>query len=446
MFEKWVDETMPQQLEDLRSLIAIPSVSRGEPKEGKPFGEEPDRALRRALEIANRLGFERTKSVDGYCGYADYGEGEEQLLIMAHLDVVPVGTGWTKDPFGGEIADGRMYGRGTIDDKGPAVSALYALAAVKEAGIPLRRSVRVLFGLDEERGSSCMKHYREVEKDPTLAFTPDACYPLVNSEKGITHTTWHMDLSGSAVRMHVGTAGNVIPGEASATLPCPVRETDVPEGFAARFEGNTVTVTGRGGHASQPELARNALTCLLGILAEQDLPAADYAVVSSLHALLAYDMHGEGMGLDRSDASGRLTLSPDVLVWDENGVSLTLDCRHPFSVSHEELMDTLTANFAAIGFTCAEKSHSACLYMPEDCELVKGLLDVYSKRVGYAAKPLAIGGGTYARSFPNAVAFGPGREGKPDECHMPDESIGLDDIRFNTLVMADAIARLAGKE
>lgn len=445
MMKQWIEQTLPQQVEELQNLIRIPSVSRGEPKEGMPFGEEVHKALTYALDLANRLGFPRTTNLDGYCGYVDFGEGEEQLLIMSHLDVVPVGSGWTKEPFAAAIENGRMYGRGTIDDKGAAVSSLYALAAIKEAGIPLRRSVRILFGCDEERGSDCVKYYKTKEKNPTLGFTPDGEYPLVNAEKGITQTVWKKSFAGSKVSIQCGTAANVIPGEASATLPFAAEPVAVPEGYKVTFEGNTVSVVGRGGHASTPELGKNALQCLLEILTQQPLTGEDYATVTSLHALFGYDYNGEGFNMDVTDESGRLTLSLNVLNWDETGVSITCDCRHPFSVSNEDLMKAMSSNLNVLGFENVSCRHTPCLYMPEDSELVQGLLEVYEKNIGHKAKPLAIGGGTYARSFPNTVAFGVIKENGVNECHMPDESIGIDEMLFNTIVMAEAIEKLAGK-
>lgn len=443
--KQWIENTLPEQVKELQNLIRIPSVSRGEPKDGMPFGQNVHDALEYTLDLANRLGFPRTKSLDGYCGYVDFGDGEEQLLIMSHLDVVPVGTGWTREPFGAVVENGRLYGRGAIDDKGAAVSSLYALAAVKEAGIPLKRSVRLLFGCDEERGSDCVKHYKLTEKNPTLGFTPDGDFPLVNSEKGITQTSWKKSFSGSKVKIEVGLAANVIPGEAKAALPFAAGRVSVPRGYKAEFNGNEISVTGRGGHAAEPELANNALTALLAILSEQPLTGEDYATATSLHALFGMDKHGEGFGLDITDESGRLTLSLDMLTWDETGVSLTCDCRHPFGCTFEHLMETLTAAFNAIGFTETSRRHSPGLFVPADSELVKSLMEVYEKNVGHKSKPLAIGGGTYARSFPNSVAFGVIKEGGVSECHMPDESIGIDDILFNTVVMAEAIEKLAGK-
>lgn len=446
MFEAFVDSSFDQQIEDIKALVTIPSVSRGTPEEGMPLGRAMHEALEKTFAIARRLGIDNCRSLDGYCGLIDYGEGEEMLMIMAHLDVVPAGTGWTGKPFEPVIRDGRMVGRGVADDKGPAVSALYALAAVIDAGIPLKRRVRILLGCDEEAGWQCIDRYKQTEEEPALAFTPDGDYPLVNSEMGICHASYKKALSGTQVSIRCGTAANVVPGEAEATLPFPAESVKAPTGFVLSGEGNTLKVTGRGGHAARPEDSYNALQALLMALSLQPLEAEDLATASGLHALLGFDCHGEGFQLDIRDESGHLSLAPTMLDWNEDSVSITLDIRYPFSVSEQALQGALDKAFAAIGF---ERSELACKeghFIDPKGELVSTLMDIYQKRVGHKASPQSIGGGTYARAFKNAVAFGADPEGSVSECHMPDESYALEDIRFNTLVMADAIATLAGKK
>lgn len=443
--KQFIDETFDRQVRDLQELVRIPSVSRGEPETGMPLGRHVHDALEKAFSIAHGLGLTDTRSLDGYCGVIDYGEGDETLLIMAHLDVVPAGPGWSLEPFSGEIRDGRLYGRGVLDDKGAAVSAIYALAAVKDAGIPLRRKVRILLGCDEEVGWKCIDRYKQTEPEPDLAFTPDADYPIVHSEMGISHFVYTRALHGSAVRADCGTASNVIPGEAAASLAFPPAPCELPAPYRAVFGENEIRVTGRGGHAAMPELATNALQGLFLALAAQPLEGDDLAIASGLAALFSTDCHGEGFGLDVKDESGFLTLMPDMLHWDENGVSLTLDCRHPFSVTDERLDRALDENFSALGFVRSFGEHKAGHFIPVDSELVSTLLGIYRRHSGSKTEPMSIGGGTYARAFKNAVAFGIEPEGEPSRCHMPDEFDTLAHIRFNTVVMADAIRALAGK-
>lgn len=439
-----IDKHFEEQLDSLAKLISFPSVSQGEPEPGMPLGRHIHGALEYSLDLARSLGFS-ARSLDGYCGVIDYGEGDEMLMIMAHLDVVPAGDGWTSDPFTLTRKDGRLLGRGVMDDKGPALSALYALYAIKEAGIPLKRKVRIFLGCDEERGWGCVNRYQQTEPEPALAFTPDGQYPVINSEKNIGQTIYTKKLSGSEVKISCGTAPNVIPGEAVAFLPFAPEPVKARDGMLLSGKEGELRAVGRAGHASTPQDAQNALLALLDALKEQPLNAEDLATASSLAALLGFDQHGEAFGLDRKDDSGRLTLSPDMLEWNENEVSITLDCRFPFSVTPEQLLAAQDEKFSQIGFSRTYQRISKGHFIDPDCELVKTLLAIYSEATGKKAKPLSIGGGTYARSFQNAVAFGAEPENEPSQAHMPDESCTPESIRFDTRVIAEAIRRLAGE-
>ena len=439
-----IEQMLPNQIEDLKALVRIPSVSRGDPAEpGKPFGKTVYEALQKALEIARKLGL-KAWDIDGYCGVVEYGEGEETLGILAHLDVVPEGEGWSVPPYSATEKDGRIIGRGTLDDKSPALSAIYALAAVKDCGFRMKRRVRVILGCDEEIGSLGVEHYLKVEGQPTLAFTPDAEYPAVNSEMGIIHTTYEKHYP-SSIRIDCGSAANVIPGVIRAELPFRAVPIHAPEGYTVAYDDNRITVEGRGGHASMPEFAKNALQALLKILVAQPLCEADKETVRALHNLWAFDMHGESLGIDVTDESGRITYQPDVIRFDENGVRFIADCRHPFSAKAEDLLKTWDAAYGKAGFARTDTTIKPGHFIPADSELVSTLMNIYNELNHSDSKPLSMGGGTYARELDNAVAFGIVREGEESMCHMPDESISIEDIRFNTNIMAEAIKRLAAK-
>ena len=421
-----IEKSFESQVKDLQSLIRIPSVSRGEPREGMPYGENVFNALRRSQQIARDLGFEKVWDVEARCGVVEYGEGDEVVAVMAHIDVVPEGTGWTYPPYGAEIHDGAMYGRGTADDKGAAVSALYALYALKESGAKMKRRVRILLGCDEERGSTGIQRYAQVEGEPTMAFTPDASYPVVNSEMNISHMVFEKRYE-TAIRARVGTAMNVIPGAAAAQVPA-------------------LSFAGKEGHASMPDLADNALAKLLKALADSDLPAADRETCRGLAGLLCGYNHGEGLGVDFTDDSGRLTLAPTVFTADGQAVTIGFDCRYPASMTFEQLTGPIDARMGALGFTVKERSDSRGHYIAPDTELVSTLMDVYGELTGDRdAKPLSIGGGTYAREFRNAVAVGVTRPDRPELCHIANENILLSEMLFNTRFMAECLRRLAAE-
>ncbi|MDO4543710.1 MAG: Sapep family Mn(2+)-dependent dipeptidase [Clostridia bacterium] len=442
----FIDNSMQRQIADLQELVRIPSVSRGDPRPGMPLGEQVAHALRYTLNLARRLGFTKVWDLDGYCGIVEYGEGEECLGIMAHLDVVPEGTGWTYPPYGAEIHNGRMYGRGTVDDKGAAVSALYALAAVKDCKIPLKRRVRLILGCDEERGWACMEHYKRFEEEPTLAFTPDAEYPVVHSEMGIMQAAY---FNPTPVRFisEVGTAPNVIPGEATVSLLGITSPQVLPEGYTLEYSFNQVKVTGKGGHASMPELGLNALQGLLCFIRlHHDLSNEEQALADGLFDMFKFDLHGESLGIDVTDDSGRTTCVPSMFTANESGVSITIDCRYPFSLSEREMLLRLDTAFGSRGFVRKHYKNTDCHFVPADSELVTALMEIFNRNAKVNAEPMKIGGGTYARAFKNAVAFGTVPYLEESPCHMPDESVGLSDIRFNTVVIAEAIERLAGAE
>ncbi|OQB23775.1 MAG: Beta-Ala-Xaa dipeptidase [Firmicutes bacterium ADurb.Bin182] len=449
-----IEKRKDEIIRSLQENLKFKSVK--EPSEtGMPFGKPIDDALRHALSLADSMGF-RTKNLDGYIGIAEWGKGEETLAIMCHLDVVPEGTGWDFPPYGGAIDNGRIYGRGTLDDKGPAISALYALYAVKEAGVKTKRKIRVLLGCDEESGMECLKHYLKVEPMPEIAFSPDAEYPAVNSEKTIIHASFGRKFA-SKLSIDSGTRPNVVPGTAECTLPLDLSlvkekaaEFSKESGFQVAVkesdQGVNLAVTGKDAHASTPELGKNALQALFQLLKKLPLEGTDKEVAAGLADCLKMDMHGESFGLDVQDESGRLTLNPGVIHWDENGVRLDLDIRCPISYEGEKVLEKLQNVFSAFGLQKLSGSISQGHYIPKDSELVSKLLDIYEKHTGKRLEPLAIGGGTYARKFKNAVAFGPELPGVEAPVHMPNEFISIEHLMFNTYIIADAILALACEE
>ncbi|MDO4568310.1 MAG: Sapep family Mn(2+)-dependent dipeptidase [Clostridia bacterium] len=445
---EWIDAHKDELINTLCESLRIPSV-KGEAEEGAPFGREVTRAIEHALEAGRRYGL-KTRNMEGYIGLIDHGDGEETLGVMCHMDVVPEGEGWTFPPYGGVVHGGEIHGRGALDDKGPAICALYALAAIKECGLPMKRRVRIMLGGDEESGWGCMKYYGEHERFPELAFSPDAEYPLVNSEKGIAQCTLGRKYA-SRLRIEAGSRPNVVCESATVKLELPVEEVRssaerVEEaGFAVEVcevDGLTVaTVKGIAAHASMPEQGRNAIQGLLMLLAALPLADEDMRCISALHEAFRLDMHGESAGIDCADQSGRLTVNPGVLNWDESGFALVVDMRVPTTFALRDAVDGLNA---AIGVTALMQEHfQEGHFVPRDSELVTKLLEVYERRTGERAEPLAIGGGTYARAVENAVAFGCERPGVPALIHMPNESIRIEDVMFNAHMLADAMIALA---
>ena len=450
--DQWIDDHFEQLLADLQASIQIPSVYGEKAAEDAPYGREIRRALDHALQVAERLGFE-TKDVFGHACYAEYGEGEETLGVLSHLDVVPAGQGWDYDSFGAVLLDDRIVGRGARDDKGPAFCALYALAALKACRIPLRRKIRLIMGCNEESGMLCMDHYLQHEAPPTLAFSPDGDYPVVNAEKSSYFAIFKKEFP-SQLSIKGGTAPNMIPGTAEAVVPlspesvrpeadCFASETGYGVSVKTDGQGCRIEVTGKQGHAAVPEEGKNALQGLIALLVRLPLPQQDLQEVETVYRAFKLEKYGESMGIDREDPTGRTTANLPIIDWNENGYRLQIDIRCPVSLSKEELDAAVQA---AMGDAEAELLYyNKGLYIPPEDELVGNLLRVYQERTGIQAEPVRCGGGTYARKLPHAVAFGIEYEGSGTGAHQANEFARFEELRFNAKIIADAMIALAGE-
>ena len=420
-FDRELDARKGELIESLQELIRIKSV--GEEAGAHPFGDGPHACLMACLALGERLGF-RTASVDDMAGYVEFGTGEEMVAVLGHLDVVPEGDGWKYPPYGAVIENGRLYGRGAVDDKGPTVAALYALRAIADSGLPLSRRIRVLFGLNEEKGSLCIKHYVEKgEELPVMGFTPDGEYPIINGEKGIVTATFSRRLGSTGDRriaaFSAGIASNVVPEFAAAQLTFGVEGT-LPEKVAAN--GTSVEARGVNAHGSTPELGENAIGRLL----------------------IGMETRGKGLGIALSDEiSGDLTLNLGVANFSEDTLSVTINIRYPVTRKFEEFYPALVAKMAEGGFVETGLSHKKALYMPPESELIRCLAKVYEEQMGEPARLISMGGGTYAKAMPNTVAFGPIFPGDEAVEHKPDEYIELDKLMKNAKIIAAAMYEMA---
>lgn len=444
----------PRLLACLQENLRIPSVQ-GAPRNGAPYGMEVRRSLDHVLDAAKKLGF-RTVNVDNHLGWCEYGEGDEMVAVLGHLDVVPAGDGWTHDPWGGEIRDGRIWGRGAMDDKGPAIAALFALAALRDSGLPIRRRVRLLFGCNEETGSADVKYYLAKGGEvPVMGFTPDGEYPVINGEKGIINVTFSRTYVQSGelklLSIHGGTAPNVVPAAACAKLGCSkelaaqITQRDIPKvHFTAVDYGVFVEAEGVSAHGSTPELGENAIGRLL--LALDTLPFSGEAAeaVHFLAATLGMETDGKSAGIALHDGvSGALTLNLGTLDGNESGMSLKINYRYPVTKEYDDCAPLLNRKFAAAGFRTDAEFHKAKLYIPEDSALVSTLLKVYKEQTGLEGSPKCIGGGTYAKMLPNILAFGPVFPGDEVREHKPDEFIEIPKLMKNAQIIAAAMYEMA---
>ena len=461
----YIENHESEMIEDLKSLIRIPSEKQAaEP--GKPFGAPAAEALAQGIEILEKYGFAVT-NYDNYAIAADFNQEEKGLDILAHLDVVPAGEGWQEtDPFTPLIKEGKMFGRGTADDKGPAIAAIYAMRAVKELGYPLKKNVRLVLGSDEECGSSDLEYYYKKEVEAPCTFSPDAEFPVINIEKGGMrgHFEKTSDAGTTGVRLvslQAGTKLNVVPGKAYAELAGMAKEdlktcadeTEQKTGVSFVLEdtenGNIkITACGAFAHASTPEMGNNALTALLQLLASVGMEESELKNdISFLAKVYPHgDGKGAGLGVAMSDEeSGELTLSLDLMKYDGKTLTGSYDCRAPICATKENLYDTAGQNMKKGGFSMEGSGMFPPHHVPADSPFVQTLLQCYTDVTGKPGKPFAIGGGTYVHHLKNGVAFGCADLEVDNRMHGADEFVEIECLKECVVIFAEAILRICGE-
>ncbi len=393
---------------------------------GKPFGEGAAEALQTFLQLAESFGF-ATRNYDNYIGEVIFGRGEP-FAVLCHLDVVPAGGGWTHPPFGGEIEGGKIYGRGTTDDKGPAVICLYCLKALKEAGFAPKRTVKLIVGCNEESGWECIAHYNECAEMPKDGFTPDADFPVIYAEKGLLHVRFDYPLqSAPFAALTAGERANMVCDFARAEGAAFDAERAARYGVCE--EGASVAAHGVSAHASTPEAGVNALEKLLRYFA-----AENEGVARAVSDLFDDRAHLR----DLRDETGPLTLSPDLAVYENGVLSVTADIRYPATM---RLADIL-AKLDTLGTAYTPLHEQAPLFNDKKSKLISTLQRVYEEETGAPCEPIAIGGGTYARALQNGAAFGPEFPGEPSTIHQKDEYISLENVRRLLRIYGAAIRAL----
>ena len=398
---------------DIARLVAINSVE-GEAQPGKPFGEGPARALAEGLQIAEELGLDAV-NCGNYIGYAQIGEGEDYLATITHLDVVPVGEGWKEDPFTMREREGWIIGRGVMDDKGPSVLCLYALKYLKDKQIPLRYPVRALLGANEETGMGDVEYYLANYKAPLFCFSPDANFPLCNGEKGITRGRMIAKVPmENIVEIKGGFVSNAVPDKAEARIRAD--KVEPAPGVTVEREADGLwhlTAAGIGGHASLPEGTVNAIGLLVNAILDQKLAGEQEAKFLRAVADLISNSDGSGVGVQADDGLFRpLTIVGSMLGVEDGRMVQTYDSRFPTNTSGEKIAAILRARYGEVLDVACDRE-APPFYMSLDKPEVQVCINAYNSITGENAVPYTIGGGTYARDFPNAVSFGPEHPERP---------------------------------
>lgn len=461
--DQYIDQHKEEMLEDLKKLVRIQSM-RGQELPGKPFGEGPAQALAAARELMEAYGF-RTKNYDNYVVTGDLNEKEKELDILAHLDVVPVTPDWTvTQPFEPKVIGKRIYGRGTADDKGPAIAALYAMRAIKECGISLKKNVRLILGADEECGSGDLAHYYALEEEAPATFTPDADFPVINLEKGRLEKEFGVSFETMPQEPCIcsvsgGDQPNVVPGNAQAVVSgvtCEEIQSIIGQDtsgvqFTAEpvREGVRIRARGLAAHASTPELGKNTVCALLELLLR--LPLADGPQTEALKAVARMfpykDTAGAALHVAMEDEiSGALTMNLGILRYDEENLKGMFDSRIPICGNDGNVTKVIREEMEKHGFWMEQGAMTAPHHVPADSPLVKTLLESYERYTGRKGETRSLGGGTYVHNLKRGVAFGCMMDDVDNHMHGDDEFMMIDVLLISAKIFADAICRLCGTE
>lgn len=465
MFKEFVKNNEENIINTISELVKFNSVSNETGNPDMPFGKECKEVLERTLEIAKTMGF-RTKNIDGYCGYIEFGEGTELVGIIGHLDIVPakMEDGWTSSPFEATVRDGKLYGRGTIDDKGPVIASLFAMKAVAD-NCKINKRVRLIIGLNEEKDSKCMARYKETEEIPTISFSPDANFPAIYAEKGILSlaltNTFSLDNFEIIEIDTQNNALNVVPKYASITLKY-TGNSEMPQFETAdnikveNLDCSTIKIisTGIAAHAAHPSLGKNAVYNLVNYLLKyfkneylETLIHLGIFEIESPEFLSRKDIDYATEFEDNSviqDESGILTSNVACLEYENGKLTIKINLRVPVKTKLDDII-LQYRKLANIFENIEVKTLSAsdALYVEKDSFLVTTLVDIFNKATGTKNEAIAIGGGTYARCFPNCIAYGPTMPNDKDMCHQVDEYIELSKLFLATNIYAEAIYELA---
>lgn len=424
-------------------LVEIPSVF-AESSE-YPFGAAVDHCLDVALAMMAGLGFRTFKAPDGMYGYAEIGEGE-LFGVLCHLDVVQARRedGWEHDPFRPMVQGDWLCGRGTQDDKGPSVAAIYALKSLLDEGHKLNKRVRFIFGIDEETMWDSIHAYCDREERPVSGFVPDSTFPLTYAEKGLLQLQIRSD-KGFALPCRGGDSMNAV----SAHAECPhdpaveraLRELE----FAFHMDGDTICVEGLTAHAKNPWKGVNANLHLLRALRHAGY---EHDAITFACDMLDEKFRFEGFSQeDLSDFSGPVTVNLGKFSLNEQGAVLGIDLRLPVTCEKETILALVREKAAACHMTVEEFDWLRPIHVPLDSPLVSKLLQAYREVTGDAkTEPYISAGATFARAFDNCVAFGANMPHSPTSEHQPNERISIIKLMqatevyrraFSYLVLAD---------
>ena len=467
MFDKYIENLKDEIIGETQNLIQIPSVISKSTNPSHPFGENVNNALEYTLNLGKKLGF-RTKNIDGYCGYIEFGKGTDIVGIIGHLDVVPEGENWSYPPFSGKIVNQRIYGRGAIDDKGPVISSLYAMKTIME-NCEVHKRVRLILGLNEENDWKCIDYYKKYEELPTISFSPDADFPCIYAEKSILTSYLQMDYSDYSNKDIILTnvdcnnnALNVVPKICSVILKVNSNNIEINNlikiiksiidnnGFEIdiyKIDNQNLKLTSHGiqAHSAHPDLGVNSISHLLVVLDKIfKMYNINVELLDFFNKYINTQYYGENLNINFEDESGKLTLNVGNLSLENSILKIGMNIRIPINTPILDVKNNFLkalSNYININFYTSK--YLPAIYIPKGNYLVKTLCRIYNEETNSNLEPIAIGGATFARAFKNCISFGANLPGNKDMCHQTDEFISIDNLILSCKIYTKAIYELS---
>jgi len=439
-----INDYKDEAMELLKKLISFKTIlNEYNPNSDAPFGLENKKALEYLLAKAKEDGF-IVKNVDNYAGHIEFGSGEEILGVLAHLDVVPVNeVEWDSNPFELSIRDNKMFARGSIDDKGPLVSAYIALKILKDSGFVPNKRIRLIVGCDEESGSRCLHHYFKTEEKPQIGFSPDAEFPLIYGEKGMLS----YDICGQEdiiFEFNCGDRYNIVPSKAECRLNINLeneyKEFLKKNNYNGEYKDERYIAYGLAAHAMCPQNGVNAAYILFEFLSEY----TSSRLARFVKEYFIGDVHGKKLGYDYYDDDMKeLTSNLAVVKLSDSKFKIGVNCRVPVNEQFKVIEDCVRACASKYNYEFKNLGSSPRHFVSLNSVLVKTLMECYQEVTNdYESKPITIGGGTYAREIGNAVAFGPVFVGREDVCHIANEYMYVEDFYNSMKIYMRAMYKL----
>lgn len=431
-----------------------------------PFGKGIEDAYQNILALGASMGFD-VQDFDHYGGHIEWKSEDSRAEIFgiaAHVDVVPEGDGWTHDPYGGEVEDGWIYGRGTTDDKGPLLECLYAMKALRDSGMKPKHTVRLIVGTDEESGKGGMVNYLERAGMPDFGFTPDGDFPLVNGEMGMVIFDFVKRMKpvpkneGLHLRkLEAGTAPNVVPRVCKAVLYsqdssiyAKIQDTarlyheETGYEVTTKKTGTSLAIEAHGiaAHGATPEHGLNAISIMMDFLGRFEFASEDTNdIIEYYNKHIGFNLAGEEIGCAFEDEqSGKLIFNVGMAEFSQDVATLTINIRYPVTFTDEQVFEGIDKTLVNTNIGILKKIQVGPVYLSTDEEFVQKMLQAYSDETGDTeCTPLVIGGGTYAKMFKRVLAFGALFPGDEDRMHQADERINIEQMMKAARVYARAI-------